>query len=367
MNTTIHGGYQHVEPQLGEYVHGDGKLGDAPIQSDGQWDAFLPNVVAQNSNGFEPYCCVSESVEHSDDTLKIKQYGDTNKSSIRWLAKITGTDIRQGNDMQTVCEARRVDGYVLESDYSFVAASFDIFYQTLTKALTILGLSRGAQYAYGHSWVNANPADMKAALTYSPLSAAGYAWQQDPTTGYYITPAGSIPEHAFMVYGYVDGQYWKVLDSYPDETGSYTKKLAWDYQFTGIKRHTINRQITNPSAFQSFLAWISVVVDQVQNTFGLGRYGNTFGAARSSKWPEVEKAFLAQHPTCAVCGSMKDRNVHHRQPFHVKPELELEPTNLITLCRTCHFLIGHLKSWKSWNVNVEEDSSHILGEVKSRP
>ena len=52
-------------------------------------------------------------------------------------------------------------------------------------------------------------------------------------------------------------------------------------------------------------------------------------------------------------------NVHHKKPFHLFPELELESTNLITLCmdgdKDCHIKLGHGGSFKAYNPNVEED------------
>lgn len=92
-----------------------------------------------------------------------------------------------------------------------------------------------------------------------------------------------------------------------------------------------------------------------------------FSADRSSKWATVRKKFIQKNPVCAACGSAENLNVHHIQPFHVHPELELEESNLITLCgpkgRNCHFLIGHdpdgpwapaKSNWKSSNPSVRE-------------
>jgi 5-methylcytosine-specific restriction protein A len=82
---------------------------------------------------------------------------------------------------------------------------------------------------------------------------------------------------------------------------------------------------------------------------------------RSPKWPEVRKKHLLLHPTCEVCGGNKQLEVHHKQPFHTNPELELDPNNLITLCEAnkggcCHHLhFGHLGNYKNINPNVEED------------
>ena len=89
---------------------------------------------------------------------------------------------------------------------------------------------------------------------------------------------------------------------------------------------------------------------------------------RSSKWPALEKKFLKENPACAACGSLTDLNVHHMKPFHLHPELELEPTNLITLCMgkttECHIKLGHGGDFKAYNPNVEEDVAEVKKNIK---
>lgn len=61
---------------------------------------------------------------------------------------------------------------------------------------------------------------------------------------------------------------------------------------------------------------------------------------------------------------MEHLNVHHKVPFHIAPELELEESNLITLCmsedRHCHLLIGHGDSFKAYVPDVEGFSKEAL-------
>jgi len=97
------------------------------------------------------------------------------------------------------------------------------------------------------------------------------------------------------------------------------------------------------------------------------------GAKRSNKWPAARKAFLKDHPNCAVCGGNKKVEVHHKRPFHLHPELELDPSNFITLCEekkdgvNCHLMVGHLGSFKSFNVDVEADAKTWNAKFKGRP
>lgn len=358
MNT----GYIHVEPALGDYRHGDGKLGTVPLNPGGQWDAFLPETHSQEENGFEPSDCVTEATINCIETLEIQEYGTNSKWARRFLAKNSGTDTRNGNDPQTVSECLRTQGTVIESDYPFSAPNFATFYQALTDRLKILAKGEFAKFSYGHSWVSADPASMMAALDYSPQSLAGYAWVQDPNTGYYITPQGAVPEHEFMVYGYVPNSYWKIRDSYPP----FDKKLAWDFKFTGIKRHTLHRQAANTptqaSAWDKFIQFLREI---------LGFDGPSFGAARSTGWSTASRDFIKAHPTCAVCGKGKTLlnplATHHKLPFHLHPELEMLESNWIVLCRVHHFLFGHLMNWSSYNASVESDAFEWSGKIEHRP
>ncbi|HEX7737074.1 MAG TPA: HNH endonuclease signature motif containing protein [Ktedonobacteraceae bacterium] len=84
------------------------------------------------------------------------------------------------------------------------------------------------------------------------------------------------------------------------------------------------------------------------------------GKERSPHWFRVAKEHLLRQPACVVCGTRRGLQVHHIKPFHLHPQLELDPNNLITLCelkgRDHHLLIGHLDEWASFNVNVHEDA-----------
>jgi hypothetical protein len=99
------------------------------------------------------------------------------------------------------------------------------------------------------------------------------------------------------------------------------------------------------------------------------------GHKRSTHWPAVRRAWLAQHPTCAACGGTKSLQVHHKVPFHLDPSKELSPTNFITLCEApgleCHLHVGHKKigggyDWKCFNPFVESDAAKMLAEKEKK-
>ena len=94
---------------------------------------------------------------------------------------------------------------------------------------------------------------------------------------------------------------------------------------------------------------------------------------RSSHWPAVRRQHLELHPACAMCGGTEKLEVHHIRPFHLHPELELDPSNLVTLCEAnhgganCHLLFGHLGNFRSFNVDVIADSARWNDKITHRP
>lgn len=95
---------------------------------------------------------------------------------------------------------------------------------------------------------------------------------------------------------------------------------------------------------------------------------SSYDSKRSSKWSQVRKKYLESNPCCEACGRTDDIEVHHIIPVHVNPDGELDMNNLISLCgKYCHFTLGHLMDWKSWNINIKDDASSYYQKIKSRP
>lgn len=93
-------------------------------------------------------------------------------------------------------------------------------------------------------------------------------------------------------------------------------------------------------------------------------------SVRSSQWPKVRAAHLKKEPDCQVCGKRTDVDVHHVVPVHVPDGgrvLELEPTNLITLCSVHHLWHGHLGRWDSWNKDIRLDAALMREKIRNRP
>lgn len=91
-------------------------------------------------------------------------------------------------------------------------------------------------------------------------------------------------------------------------------------------------------------------------------------ADRSSLWPSARALHLRLEPQCAGCGAEKELEVHHVMQFNAHPELELEQTNMITLCRAhgtgCHWHLGHGgKNWRDGWPDVRKELGGISNSV----
>lgn len=100
------------------------------------------------------------------------------------------------------------------------------------------------KYDFRHQWVitgqetlSEKQAIMKEWLQDGPIGVAGYAWSRHADGKYYND---GQPIHWFIVYDYVENSHWLAFDTYPDETGSYVKKLDWNYNFAYAKSGSLN-------------------------------------------------------------------------------------------------------------------------------
>lgn len=87
---------------------------------------------------------------------------------------------------------------------------------------------------------------------------------------------------------------------------------------------------------------------------------------RSGSWARVRREHLEREPACIACGRTKDLEVHHILPYHKRPELELSPDNLCTVCADpCHLVFGHLLSFRDrYNPSVREDCARYRSRLE---
>lgn len=91
--------------------------------------------------------------------------------------------------------------------------------------------------------------------------------------------------------------------------------------------------------------------------------------SRSSAWPHVRLEHLKIEPFCQACGDTVFLTVHHVLPFHLFKNLELDPTNLITLCENpgfnCHYFFGHNRNWHRYVPDVRAMIKIVLTALKA--
>lgn len=199
------------------------------IQPDGQYDASLPVGESQNL-GIEMWNCVANAVINSAETLIIRNFGDTKLLSKRFLSKISGTVIGEGNNISTVLQALLTHWTPLESEYPFTPGmSAQEYYmaiaiQIINEALAEYG------YVFGFEAVNQGIVtieDIKKILPYSPVITAVDGDYKLNAQGYIANP--NVYDHCIMISGYTPNAV-KVRDSYPP----YDKLFAGDYKFLSL-------------------------------------------------------------------------------------------------------------------------------------
>lgn len=90
---------------------------------------------------------------------------------------------------------------------------------------------------------------------------------------------------------------------------------------------------------------------------------------RSIHWPAFRASVLREQPACEATGITEQLEVHHIEPFHERPDLELVRSNVIVLTAkpiSIHQLLGHLRSWRSKNPGVRADAFAMLDKIRNR-
>ena len=87
------------------------------------------------------------------------------------------------------------------------------------------------------------------------------------------------------------------------------------------------------------------------------------GAPRNPAWARESQKWLRDQDGCAVCGETIGVEVHHIRPFHLFPELEMDPDNWLALSRPWHLYLGHLGNWSNWNPDVKSDADRFARAI----
>jgi hypothetical protein len=205
-------------------------------ESDGQWTEYAPECEIQKTDYTDLMDCVTESAINALSILLQRKFELYVDRSQRFTAKMSGTT-HNGNSLFGVSDSLRHDGTVEEKDWARDRSmTWNEYYKDIPASIRKKGVQFTDQFEITYEKVPTHKNALKEALKYGPVQVIGYAWASD--NGLYYD-YGYAPNHAFLLVGYVEGQYWIVYDSYPtdfiiDENSDkqeYIKHLSWDYQF----------------------------------------------------------------------------------------------------------------------------------------
>lgn len=202
------------------------------LVEDGQWLKYLP-IKEYQAKFTETNSCMSFAWLNVMEIMNLRLFGKEVNYSDRYLAIASGTG-PNGNTPTKVCETQRsISGAIPEEMLPF---SEDIDSQQkylspnpLDKKYYDEGRKWLEKYEARHYWVPTDAMSLMLALKKSPLVVSVVAWQEN--NGIYIRPPGYNDNHATVLFGYVENEYWLIWDSYPDTDGEYLKKLSWDFKF----------------------------------------------------------------------------------------------------------------------------------------
>ena len=231
-----------------DYVLGSLQLPIDILQPLGQWDDFIPADEIQRNERYETTNCTAFGTLNALEFLFKRLYGETKNWSERYVGIAAGTR-PPGNSPQIVIETIRKDCGLLNDEVLPMSKANTIEEYYSPDPLPWLMKENGKkfldEYKIGHEWVfsdfqkfNQKEA-IKEGLLYSPLGIAVYAWVQDPVTKFYIRPQGAQDNHWCVLFGYAEGLYWQVFDSYD----STIKHLDWNYEFFRAKRFHISAKV----------------------------------------------------------------------------------------------------------------------------
>jgi hypothetical protein len=231
-----------------------------------------------------------------------------------------------------------------------------------------IGGKNSIQYHWVYQGANNVPA-MKQALLQAPLCIGvhtGVDWNSyTPTDG-----VGS-PNHSIGIFCVEDLQsFVDIQDHYLQEF----KKLGLSYPIPQCLQGVVSIVPPplapvlppNPTTIQE-ISWLSALANWLRNIFSTlqgNEKAKLCGASRSPLWDALRDSFI-KGKVCAVCGGTKHLQLHHIKPFHLQPELELDPQNLIPLCEgnknmNCHLVLGHYQNFATkFNPSVVEDAAKL--------
>lgn len=228
--------HSHLHQEIGSHAIGDALKVLMP-QGHG-WGNYMPIPEQQQQNGLETFCCTCASQTSAEDFLRNFQFGLTDRTSFRLPSNYANIVQGVGTTIEEADNARMNHGWVLEKEFGFTQDidAWSKFYSGVPNNVRNNAKANNQNISINTHYFQVNPDNLKNALQYSPVTVTGFAWSHDNSGIFH--DYGNNPNHRFIIFDYVDGQCWRVFDSYSatydqaDQLASdYVKELAWDFNF----------------------------------------------------------------------------------------------------------------------------------------
>lgn len=339
-----------------DYIFGASKLPNVIFNETGQWET--PTYEPQ-ADKYETWGCTVWGSQNQIEIFFKKVFGFEPNYSEAFTYRFS--DIKEGGaDPQNAYESIRHNGVIDNALLSLPDTLEELRTLDISQSLIDKGEEWLLRYEFKHEWlIKPSKELIKNQLRCSPIAIAVTAWYEE--NGLYVD-YGQPNTHWCVAFGYIEdarGLILKVFDSY-----DHSVKLLHPNHFISIAKGIYVGVIA-----QRKKNWIQNLWDFFLDIINPDRL-RTGGLARSPKWGTVRKQFLLENPECAVCGKkstlLSTNEIHHCIPFSQKPALELEKSNLITLCREHHFEFGHCSlSWKCYNERMME-TINLIADVKNK-
>lgn len=229
-------GFLSTPPQIKDSVFGGiTTVTGTIVRPDGQWDSVLPVYEPQSFGSWDTLACVSFSALNCIETLFNAKLNKIENFSDRYVAKASGTTAN-GNYLYRVGDTIK-QGLVREWDWPAVTTSYADYYSEIPQVVTDHAADFTKQYKIDYEFVYGGETMIKDALRYAPLQVAVCSYGK--TENGIIKSDNKAANHAMMLYGFEDGEYWKLFDHYANDF----KKYAWDLRFDTILKYDVNNHM----------------------------------------------------------------------------------------------------------------------------
>jgi hypothetical protein len=263
---------KHLEDSKRETNYVLGAVDKEILEPSGQWTEFMPECEIQKGDYADWMDCVTESAINAISILLQRKFNILVDRSQRFTAKMSGTT-HNGNSLFGVSDSLRHDGSVEEKDWPRDRTmSWNEYYAYIPASVKLKGGKFAGQFEVNYEKVPTSKSALKEALKYGPVQVIGYAWASD--NGLYYD-YGYQPNHAFLLTGYAEGQYWIIYDSYPtdfiiDENSDkqeFIKHLDWNYSFGDALLYSIKLKPESQSWLYKLMAKLRKIIRDAHGAF----------------------------------------------------------------------------------------------------